>query len=539
MTRCEEAWLPSEGDTVVAALHRALERVPDRALLDFSGDTYTYADLERESARLARGLAGEGIGAGDVVLTMLDNNFDAIASWFAINRLGAIWVPVNTAYKGEFLRHVIADSTATVLIVEPDFVERLETIADALGGVRRIAVRGGHDAVGPLAAKLAPLDGLRVDGAGFDDAPILPGELGSLIYTGGTTGPSKGCMISHNYMTSTGAQGLWLTDRTADEPVYNPLPLFHLNCLSSIVGSLLLGSTAVVGHRFSVSGFWPEIQRSGAKVANLLGAMVPLVAAMEDTPELIACKGQLRAVLGVPFTPETERIWRERFGVQGTGNPGYGLTEGSSLTAVKVGQGPVGTSGRQYDAFDVRIFDEHDRELPAGEVGEIVFRPLKPHVMFEGYWGRPEATVEMSRNLWFHTGDLGRFDEDGWFHFVDRKKDYLRRRGENISSLEMEGTIVQHPQVLEVAVHAVPSDLTEDDLKVTAVLVPGAELTEEELCRWLIDRVPYFAVPRYIELRPELPKSPVGRILKRDLRDEGCTPTTWDLERSDVTFERR
>jgi crotonobetaine/carnitine-CoA ligase len=523
----------------MAALQRALEKTPDRSLLDFAGDKYSYTDIDRESARLARGLRSLGVEPGHVVLTMLDNNVDAIAIWFAVNRLGAIWVPVNTAYKGDFLRHVIADSTAEVVVVEVDFVERLEAIDEILGGVKKIAVRGGADFGGPLAPKLLPLDGLRLDGPVFDDVPVRPGDVGSLIYTGGTTGPSKGCMISHNYMMHTGRQGIWLTDRMEDEPVYNPMPLFHLNCLSSIVGSILLGSTAVVGHRFSVTGFWPEIQRSGARIANVLGAMVPLIAHMDDTPELIACKGQLRAVLGVPFTPETERIWRERFEVQGTGNPGYGLTEGSSLTAVKVGQGPVGTSGRQYDAFDVRIFDEADRELPAGEVGEIVFRPLKSHVMFEGYWGRPEATLEMSRNMWFHSGDLGRFDDEGWMQFVDRKKDYLRRRGENISSLEMEGTILQHPAIVEVAVHAVPSALTEDDLKVTAVLVPGVDLNEEALCRWLIDRVPYFAVPRYIEFRDELPKSPLGRVLKRDLREEGCTGSTWDLEASEVTYERR
>jgi crotonobetaine/carnitine-CoA ligase len=200
---------------------------------------------------------------------------------------------------------------------------------------------------------------------------------------------------------------------------------------------------------------------------------------------------------------------------------------------------PPGSSGRRNDDFDVRIFDEHDNELPAGEAGEIVVRPKRPHVMFEGYWNRPEATAALTRNLWFHTGDIGKFDSDGFFYFVDRKKDYLRRRGENISSFEMETAFLAHPEISEVAVHAVLSDVTEDDVKVTAVLEPGSTLTEEQLCRWSVDRLPYFAVPRYIEFRQALPKNPVGRVLKYVLRDEGATAATWDREAAGITIDKR
>ena len=189
--------------------------------------------------------------------------------------------------------------------------------------------------------------------------------------------------------------------------------------------------------------------------------------------------------------------------------------------------------------FDVRIFDDEDNELPRGSEGEIVIRPKRPHVMFEGYWGRPEATVATSRNWWYHTGDIGRIDEDGYLYFVDRKADYLRRRGENISSFEVERILVKHPAIADVAVHAVPSQLTEDDLKVTATLAPDARLTEEELFHWCLDELPYFALPRYIEFRDQLPRSPVGRVLKRELRAEGVTPATWDAEAAGVTYEKR
>ena len=189
--------------------------------------------------------------------------------------------------------------------------------------------------------------------------------------------------------------------------------------------------------------------------------------------------------------------------------------------------------------FDVRIFDDDDNERPRGTEGEIVVRPKRPQTMFEGYWGRPEATVATSRNWWYHTGDIGRVDAEGYLYFVDRKADYLRRRGENISSFEVERILMRHPALADVAVHAVPSELTEDDLKLTATPKEGATVTEEELFRWCIDELPYFALPRFIELRAELPRSPVGRVLKRDLRDEPPSPTWWDADTSGITYAKR
>jgi crotonobetaine/carnitine-CoA ligase len=187
----------------------------------------------------------------------------------------------------------------------------------------------------------------------------------------------------------------------------------------------------------------------------------------------------------------------------------------------------------------VRLVDDDDVEVPAGEIGEIVCRPTGPNLMFAGYWRRPEETLGVVRNLWFHTGDLGRLDADGFLSFVDRKKDYLRRRGENISSFEMERTYHAHPAIKDVAVHSVASDVGEDDVKVTAVLQADVVLTEAELCEWSVERVPYFAVPRYIEFRDDLPRNPVGRVLKYQLRDDGVTATTWDREAAGYTFERR
>jgi crotonobetaine/carnitine-CoA ligase len=245
-------------------------------------------------------------------------------------------------------------------------------------------------------------------------------------------------------------------------------------------------------------------------------------------------------VQGAPFPPHIQELWQRRFGVEIAGTNGYGLTEAALITSLPAGEpGKPGSSGKRNDSFDVRIVDDLDRDVPVGEVGEVVCRPKRPDVMFTGYWRRPEATVAQTRNLWFHTGDLGRFDEDGFFFFVDRKKDYLRYRGENISSFEVEQAIRNHPEVSEVAVHAVPSQVGEDDVKVTAVRVPESKLQESDLFSWMIDYVPYFALPRYIEFREFLPKTPTERIQKHQLRDEGVTATTGDRVVAGVRPPRR
>jgi crotonobetaine/carnitine-CoA ligase len=287
------------------------------------------------------------------------------------------------------------------------------------------------------------------------------------------------------------------------------------------------------------------MNRVGATITSSLGTMAYLLAHDVDRPEMPRsgrpeANRTLRLMAAVPLPVEVDSVVRERFGIQ-TFSGAYGVTEASLVSWQ-----PPGTTNRPNAAgvineeyFDTRVFDDDDREVPRGVEGEIVLRPKRPHVMFEGYWGRPEATVETSRNWWYHTGDVGRIDEDGYLYFVDRKADYLRRRGENISSFEIERVLMSHGALADVAVHAVPSELTEDDLKVTATLKEESSITEEELFRWCLDQVPYFALPRYIEFRDQLPRSPVGRVLKRELRAEGVTAATWDAQEAGITYEKR
>lgn len=532
-------WTKAPQNTVPGVLLETAGRLGDKRFLDIEGETYTYRQVVEDAKSLAAGLQQFGLRRGETVTTVIDNNYDALRIWFAINFAGGVSVPVNTAYKGEFLRHQIADSGARILIAEPDYCDRIIDVEEGLPEAQMLFFRGQAPNKRPGRLKLAAVEELTLKSGDYADVEIKPSELAMLIYTAGTTGPSKGCMISHNYAFNLARQAA--EAREPDDIFWTPLPLFHFNATcAATLGTAVAGNTIALYKRFSLSRFWNEIERTGATAAGLLGSMIPLIAQAEDTPESKRCYGQLRAVRGAPFPAELQETWRKRFGVKHLGSNAYGLTEACLITSLADGIEPApGSSGMRNDDFDVRIVDDDDNELPSGAPGEIICRPKKPHVMFEGYWRRPEATQAVIRNLWFHSGDIGKFDEDGFFYFVDRKKDYLRRRGENISSFEVETAFRAHEAIEDVAAHAVKSEVGEDDLKVTAILKPGATLTEEELCVWAIDRMPYFAVPRYIEFRTELPRNPVGRVLKYQLRDEGCTPQTWDREKSNVQLTKR
>ncbi|HEY2659734.1 MAG TPA: ATP-dependent acyl-CoA ligase [Caulobacteraceae bacterium] len=536
-----DGWVVGEEDTAIQALARAVARVPDKTFLNISGDGHTYGEVDRITNRLAHALTGLGVAPGQTVVTMLDNNIDAVAAWLAINKIGAVSVPMNTALRGEFLRHQVGDAGAAIVICEAEYLPRVVAVVDRLPDVRLILHRGPLADVPDCAVSIQALD----DHRGEDEAPVpfspVPAALAALIYTSGTTGPSKGCMLSSNYMCNLARQQLRAAPAGPDDILWTPLPFFHLNAISTgVISTMLVGGTITLGPRFSVSGFWPEIERSGATVVSILGSMGNLLAQAEDNDAMRRCVGQVHTVRGNPFTEEMKNTWRQRFGAKRVGSNGYGLTEAAVVTSLPAGEyAAPGSSGKRIPDFDVRIFDDDDRELPPGHAGEIVVRPLKPNIMFQGYWRRPEDTQKIMRNMWLHTGDIGKFDDDGFFYFVDRKKDYLRRRGENISSFEMEAAFLGHEGIEEVAVHAVPSPVGEDDVKVTAVLKPGAQLTEEALCRWALDQVPYYAVPRYIEFRDVLPKNPQGRVLKYQLRDEGRTPATWDREGSEVALVKR
>jgi carnitine-CoA ligase len=539
-----EVWISGDQQTVNGLLDRRLADDPHGEYLDVCGTKFSAADAASAANRLANSLAAMGVRPGDRVATLVENSAEALLAWWGIVRGGAVAVPINTAYKGEYLRHQLADSGSRVLIVEASLADRVARISQETPALEHVVVIGA--AAEPPGVTVHTWD----DALGSDDAEpgvtVRPADLATFIYTGGTTGPSKGCMLSHNYHEVLTRQIGICWRRTADDVVWTPLPMFHFNAIvTAVLGPLVYGGRAAIYRRFSVSNFWPEMNRTGATVTSTLGTMAYLLAHDVDRPEMPQsgapeANTSLRLIGAAPLPVEVDSILRERFGIE-TFSGAYGTTEASLVSWQPPGvrNKPNGAGVINDEFFDVRIFDDDDNELPRGTEGEIVLRPKRPHTMFEGYWGRPEATVEASRNWWYHTGDIGRVDDEGFLFFVDRKADYLRRRGENISSFEVERVLMGHGSLADVAVHAVPSEVTEDDLKITATLVERATLTEEDLFRWCIDQLPYFALPRYIEFRDELPRSPVGRVLKRELRDEGPNAATWDAEAAGITYEKR
>jgi crotonobetaine/carnitine-CoA ligase len=538
-------WQGGAESTIHGLLQARIETNPDGPYLDVCGRAFTAREVDLSARRIASALVELGVEKGDRVASLAPNSPEALLYWWGVIAAGAVAVPINSAYKGAYLQHQLVDSGARMLFIHDTLFDRVREVAGGVPDLERVVIMAGE------ARSLPGVDVCcweDLEGASplAEPVAVSPSDLGTFIYTGGTTGPSKGCMLSQNYHEALARQ--IVTQWQADERdvVWTPLPLFHFNALTTAVcGPLVTGGRGAIYEKFSVSQFWPEMNRTGATITSTLGTMAYLLAHDEDRPEMprsgaASANRSLRLMGAAPLPPEVDDVLRARFGID-TFSGAYGVTEASLISWL-----PPGSSNKPNAAgvindsyFDVRIFDDDDVEQPVGTDGEIVIRPKRPHVMFEGYWGRPQATVEASRNWWYHTGDIGRLDEDDYLYFVDRKADYLRRRGENISSFEVESVLMSHGKLTDVAVHAVPSPLTEDDLKITAVLGPRAELDEAALFRWCIEALPYFALPRYVEFRDELPRSPVGRVLKRVLRDEGVTEATWDAEASGIAYEKR
>jgi crotonobetaine/carnitine-CoA ligase len=534
-------WSTIGQTTIPRLLDEAAENWGGRTFLDFSGEKYSFAETNRRVTQLAHGLQALGIGAGDRVASLLENVSDCLFVWFAVNRLGAVWMPINIDFKGEFLRHQLADSGAKLIVSESKYAERVFGIEERLPELGTLVFRGER----PEAATRLSLHDIGAVFSG-NDMPIAdrcgPRDLALLIYTSGTTGPSKGCMMSHSYACNYAATMAWSNMLTEEDVFWTPCPLFHAAATGGVVLPCLRAGAAVsIAPRFSVSNFWPEIERSGATRVLLLSIMLSLVPDAPDTEVSKRCHGQIKSVIGAPLPGSLRKKWKERFGVQYAVSPAYANTEANVMTVTRIDDPdlPDNASGRRYQDFDLRIIGDDGNECPPNTPGEIVVRPTRPGIMFDGYWGRPEATVAAFKDLWFHTGDMGMLDENDYFYFVDRKKDYLRRGGENISSFEVETTFLNHPAVAEVAAHSVFSELSEDELKVTIVLRQGAELCEEDLCRWAVGQLPRFAVPRFIEFRSALPRTPTGRIQKFELRADGVTPATWDRQASDIVPEKR
>ena len=523
--------------TLYHVLARRLADSADRPWVVGEGVAFTYREIDRLANRLANGLRRLGVERGESVLLMLNNSIDFIALWCALGKFGAIEVPVNCSYKGQLLARVMTDSRARLVIADAEYLPRFAELASELAGIETIVV---HDAEisgrGPLErARTLGFRAILSEDDMFPAVPLAPWDHAAIMYTSGTTGPSKGVIVSHGHAYEY-ARGV--VDMLAIRPTdvyYAPLPLFHIAGQWAVIyAAAIAGATAVLPDTFSVSGFWPTVRRHRASCTFLLGAMANLL--YRQPAEAGDAESPLDRVLVVPLIPEVE-AFKQRFGCRVSTT--WGGTEMNCPTRSGFTLANNRTCGRVDERlYEVRIVDENDNELPAGVPGEAVVRPKIPWITMAGYWNQPDWTVAAWRNLWLHTGDMLMKDTEGNLYFVDRTKDAIRRRGENISSMEVEQEIAAHPDVLECAVIPVASAETEQEVMAVVVPKPGRRIVPEALIAFLEPRMAYFMVPRYLEFATELPKTPTGKIQKFGLRERGLTSATWDRITAGIKLKR-
>ena len=509
----------------------ATER-PDKAHVVFAdGEEWTFSELQKKVRAKAAGLRELGIRQGEHVAVWLPNGRDALIAFYAINYIGAVFVPFNTAYRGNLLGHVIANSGARFLLVHPDLVPRLDEID--LAQVEQLVVTTD---VQPDSSPLPVTAFDSVLGSEDDELPlerpIEPWDIQSIIYTSGTTGPSKGVLSSYLHMFSNAGPESW--PMVGEDDRYMCVaPIFHIGGMGPPFVMLARGASVAMIDNFSTDEFWSIAKATNSTMVFLLGVMATFLLKAEPAPG--DRDHTVKKAFMVPLTSDAP-AFTERFGVDIYTI--FNMTEIASPIVSEANPSKIGTCGTVRPGVEVRLVDANDCEVPVGEIGEMLVRTDRPWAMNSGYNANPEATAEAWRNGWFHTGDAFRRDEDGYFYFVDRVKDAIRRRGENISSFEVEADVCRHPAVREAAAIAVPSEYSEDEVMVIVAPVPGQAIDHRELGEFLIDTMPYFMVPRYIRILDELPKTPSAKVMKTELRSEGITSDTWDREAAGLRVRR-
>ena len=525
--------------TIGEVLAERAARVGDRPFLFWEGRTTTYAEADRITNAYARGLADLGIGHGTVVAVMMDNRAEFLWTVWGLGKLGAVAVPMNTAARGDQLGYYLRQSGATWVCADTASVQVLAAPLAEVGTVHGVLVHG------------AVPDGLPVEAFGLAEVAHRPGDPLVLdrpvvrtdpmlyMYTSGTTGPSKGAVSPQSQGHAVGEQMARHCGYTCDDVLYTCLPLFHANALWFTVYAALWADASVALYpRFSARSFWAEIRESGATEFNALGAMANVI---WQLPASDADRDhRVRTAMVVPTSRALVDGFAERYGITVTSV--FAMTENCAVTVL----GPddprdkAASAGRVRDDVAVQITADDGTPLPSGETGEICVRPNRPGMMMLGYHEMPEATVGAIRDLWFRTGDRGYLDGDGYLYFVDRIKEAIRRRGENISAYELETTLCKHQGVHEVAAVAVPADLSEDDVMVYVVRADGHDPSYEELVRYAAENMAYFMVPRYWEFVDELPKTASLKIEKFKLKQDAVDrrDALWDREKAGIEVRR-
>jgi len=524
--------IPSREDCVQRyILDRHATRTPDRAFIrNGDGKEISYAEFRQQVRRTAAGLASLGVRQGDTVTVWLPSGVDVMRVWFAINWIGAIYVPVNTAYRGNILAHVVENAGSRVIIANGDLIERLAEIDRS--NLEVVVTMGGKPpTTSPL--RMVGADVLDQEGLTVPELsrPIEPWDIQSVLYTSGTTGRSKGVVSCYAHLHEMSGVGFPMVDGSDCVLIYSPF--FHVGGTMQATSALIHGGCVGLAGEFSTEGFWPAVDATRATFVAFLGVMSTFIAKRPPAPD--DRKHTLKKVQMIPLDDDW-KAFADRFGL--TVWTLYNMSE----LNVPIVSGPnpevLGTCGRKRDGIELRIVDENDHEVPQGQVGELIIRTDRPWKLNSGYFRNPEATAAAWRNGWFHTGDALRVDEQGNYFFVDRIKDAIRRRGENISSFEVEMEVVAHPAVRECAVVAVRNEISEDDVLAVVATAPGQTVDPAELLEFLRPRLAHFMLPRYVRVLEQLPRTPTQKIEKYLLRAEGVTANTWDREAAGIKVKR-
>ena len=532
MSATSDPRIPAAGRCVVRYLldRLANERGSDTYAVFENGETWSFAQTRERVIAVAAGLAKLGVRQDDHVAVWLSNGREGLLTFLAINYLGAVFVPFNTAYKGRILEHVVENSDAAVIVAHAQLVPLLDEIATA-----RLATVVAVGA-GPGSTTLANVSFESLHGSEQElpalQRPIQPWDTQSIIYTSGTTGPSKGVLSSYLHIFTNAGPETWHFV-TGDDRFLVNMPLFHIGGMGIIFVMLVRGGSIAVMENFSTAEFWPFVRRTQVTAMFLLGVMATFL--LKQPPAADDRDHGVRLAFMVPFT-ETAADFHARFGTDIYTI--FNMTEISSPIVSEPNPVRRGTCGKARAGVEVRLVDDFDCEVAPGEIGEMIVRTDRPWGMNHGYYKNERATAEAWRNGWFHTGDSFRVDAEGYYYFVDRKKDAIRRRGENISSFEVEAEVVAFPAVREAAAYAVPSELGEDEVMIAVAAVDGQAIEPVALFEFLRERMAHFMVPRYLRIMPALPKTASAKVLKHLLRAEGITPETSDREALGVNVRR-
>jgi crotonobetaine/carnitine-CoA ligase len=525
--------------TVGHILAERARTIPNRTFMRFEGADISYEALHIRTNRLANGLVRLGILKGDRVGLLLDNTPDQFLLELALGKIGALAVPINAAAKGDLLRYFVAQSACSAVVIEGRLADRLWAYEDQLDQLRQVISRGDGAPASFRGRAVISLDAIAADADTAPSVPVAFSDPHYVLFTSGTTGPSKGVLAAQAQGWGTAEVFARHTGLTPSDILYTCLPLFHVNAMwNTSYTAIWLGAQVALSRRFSASRMWDEIRAAGATQFAALGSMINIIWNQPTRPD--DADNPIRLCFTVPTPKDFIQDFERRFDLKVVS--WFSMSENFPITLYLPGDPPekMASMGRMRGDAEVRIVDADDVELPPGEVGELVFRPTDPWRVMLGYDRMAEATIANNRNFWFHTGDRAWKDADGWFWYVDRIKDSIRRRGENISTHELESIVRDHPAVEDVAAIAVPSDLAEDEVMIYVKLADGATATAEDIIRFCDSRMPYFMVPRFVDFIAEFPLTPTEKVQKYKLREQAIASlaTLWDREKAGIALTR-